>query len=329
MDISAGPIGLIIDDLTGGRLKTFENYNVVRLLSEGRYAEAILFVSNNSDSPFNFIEETLLGIDTRVSSRITYTGSTQLPTLSKIGENDNKWEGANTSTWKDPDQGSTAYPNSPPPGTFTVTSESQANSIFQNPNSTAVERAAAQGFYRSGAVTSTNVPTGITVTSESQANSILQNPNATETERQAAREYYGAASAPASDGAYKFSRVGGVEELEAEFRSGHNKYSIGVAFVGGYTVNSNSGLANPPYGVESINSEQVKALRRFMSTFYKVWPGGQAWGHNDTDPQRKPDPGFSVPQFVRSNFGKENASLSGTTPPLTPEEIAAQRREGS
>jgi N-acetylmuramoyl-L-alanine amidase len=233
------------------------------------------------------------------------------------------------------------------------------------------------------------------VTSESQANSILQNPNATETERQAAREYYGTASAPASDGAYKFSRVGGVEELEAEFRSatrditevvvhwtahflnqdigaeeihsqhktdgwsgigyhyvirkdgtiergrplqkrgahakanGHNKYSIGVAFVGGYTVNSNSGLANPPYGVESINSEQVKALRRFMSTFYKVWPGGQAWGHNDTDPQRKPDPGFSVPQFVRSNFGKENASLSGTTPPLTPEEIAAQRREGS
>ena len=226
------------------------------------------------------------------------------------------------------------------------------------------------------------------MTSESEAMSILQNPNASEADRQAAQEYFGAEPAAASDGGYKFTRVNGLEELEAEFRSatrditevvvhwsghfinqdigaeeihsqhktdgfsgigyhyiirkdgtiergrpinkrgahakanGHNKYSIGIAFVGGYTVNSNSGLANPPYGKESLNDEQMKALKMFFNAFYKVWPGGQAWGHNDTDPQNKVDPGFPIPEFVRSNFGKENVSASGIDKPLSPEQIA-------
>jgi len=402
MDISAGPIGILIDELTGNKLKTLETQNIVSLLAQGRYAEAILLTSNNSSSPYNLIEETLLGIDTKVSTRITYTGSNQISPFD-IGENDNKWEGEKTTTWKDPNAqtstASTTYPNNPPPGTggtgVKVTSESEANSVFQNENATPAEIAAAQAYYRSGIKTDTTVSTTLTVTSESEAMSILQNPLASEADRQAAREYFGAEPVvSASDGAYKFTRVNGLEELEAEFRSatrditevvvhwsghfinqdigaeeihsqhktdgfsgigyhyiirkdgtiergrpinkrgahakanGHNKYSIGIAFVGGYTVNSNSGLANPPYGRESLNDEQMKALKMFFNAFYKVWPGGQAWGHNDTDPQNKSDPGFPIPDFVRSNFGKINASPSGTTPPLTPEEIAAERREG-
>ena len=66
----------------------------------------------------------------------------------------------------------------------------------------------------------------------------------------------------------------------------------------------------------------MKALKMFFNAFYKVWPGGQAWGHNDTDPQNEPDPGFPVPEFVRSKFGKENVSASGTDAPLSPEQIA-------
>ncbi len=215
----------------------------------------------------------------------------------------------------------------------------------------------------------------------------MQNPLSTPAERAAAQAFFGA-TAPASDGAYKFTRVNGLEELEAEFRSatrditevvvhwtahfinqdvgaeeihshhksdgfkgigyhyvirkdgtiergrpinkegahakenGHNRYSIGVAFVGGYTVHSSYRLSNPPYGKESINDEQMKALKMLFNAFYKVWPGGQAWGHNDTDPQNKPDPGFPIPEFVRSNFGKENVSASGTDEPLSPEQIA-------
>ena len=394
MDISAGPIGILIDELTGNKLKTLQNQNIVSLLAQGRYAEAILLTSNNSSSPYGLIEETLLGIDTKVSTRITYTGSNQISPFG-IGQNDNAWKGEKTTTWKDPDaQTLTAgatYPKIPIPATggtgIKITSESEANSVFQNENSTQAEIQAAQAYYRSGVQTNTTVSTTLTVTTEAQANSILQNPNATQAETQSAREYYGA-PAPASDGVYKFTRVNGLEELEAEFRSatrditevvvhwtahfinqdigaeeihgqhkqqgwngigyhyvirkdgtiergrpinkqgahakanGHNEYSIGIGFVGGYTVNSNSGLANPPYGSESLNDEQMKALKMFFNAFYKVWPGGQAWGHNDTDPTQKSDPGFSVPEFVRSKFGKENVSASGTDAPLSPEQIA-------
>ena len=97
MDISAGPIGLIVNDLTGGKLKSFELQNIVRLLSQGKYAEAILITSQNSDSPLSYIESTLLGIDTTISTRVTYTGSTTLPVFD-IGSDANTWTGANTST---------------------------------------------------------------------------------------------------------------------------------------------------------------------------------------------------------------------------------------
>ena len=390
MDISAGPIGILIDELTGNKLKTLQNQNIVSLLSQGRYAEAILLTSNNSSSPYNLIEETLLGIDTKVSTRITYTGSNQVSPFG-IGQNDNNWKGEKTTTWKDPDL-VTASPNVrsgiQTGGTgIKVTTESEANSIMLNDKSTEAEKEAARAYYASGVQTNTTVNTTLTVTTEAQAFSILQNRLSTPAERAAAQAFFGAA-APVSDSAYKFTRVNGLEELEAEFRSatrditevvvhwtahfinqdigaeeihgqhktdgfkgigyhyvirkdgtiergrpinkrgahakanGHNKYSIGVAFVGGYMVNSNIGLANPPYGKESINDEQMSALKMFFNAFYKVWPGGQAWGHNDTDPQNKPDPGFPVPEFVRSKFGKENVSASGTDAPLSPEQIA-------
>ena len=390
MDISAGPIGILIDELTGNKLKTLQNQNIVSLLSQGRYAEAILLTSNNSSSPYNLIEETLLGIDTKVSTRITYTGSNQVSPFG-IGQNDNNWKGEKTTTWKDPDL-VTASPNVrsgiQTGGTgIKVTTESEANSIMLNDKSTEAEKEAARAYYASGVQTNTTVNTTLTVTTEAQAFSILQNRLSTPAERAAAQAFFGAA-APVSDSAYKFTRVNGLEELEAEFRSatrditevvvhwtahfinqdigaeeihgqhktdgfkgigyhyvirkdgtiergrpinkegahakanGHDKYSIGIAFVGGYTVNSNSGLANPPYGKESLNDEQMKALKMFFNAFYKVWPGGQAWGHNDTDPQNKPDPGFPVPEFVRSKFGKENVSASGTDAPLSPEQIA-------
>jgi len=390
MDISAGPIGILIDELTGNKLKTLQNQNIVSLLSQGRYAEAILLTSNNSSSPYNLIEETLLGIDTKVSTRITYTGSNQVSPFG-IGQNDNNWKGEKTTTWKDPDL-VTASPNVrsgiQTGGTgIKVTTESEANSIMLNDKSTEAEKEAARAYYASGVQTNTTVNTTLTVTTEAQAFSILQNRLSTPAERAAAQAFFGAA-APVSDSAYKFTRVNGLEELEAEFRSatrditevvvhwsahflnqdigaeeihgqqkndgfkgigyhyvirkdgtiergrpinkegahakanGHDKYSIGIAFVGGYTVNSNSGLANPPYGKESLNDEQMKALKMFFNAFYKVWPGGQAWGHNDTDPQNEPDPGFPVPEFVRSKFGKENVSASGTDAPLSPEQIA-------
>jgi hypothetical protein len=102
---------------------------------------------------------------------------------------------------------------------------------------------------------------------------------------------------------------------------------MGICLVGGYTVPSNIGLNQPPQGPESLTAEQMTTLRLMLNTFYKVWPGGQVWGHNDTDPGNKSDPGFNVSTYIRQNFNKENVSSSGTIPPLSSRAISTLRAQ--
>ena len=47
-----------------------------------------------------------------------------------------------------------------------------------------------------------------------------------------------------------------------------------------------------------------------MKAFYTVHPGGQAWGHNDIEPDRRSDPNFDVPEYVKKRFSKENVQTS-------------------
>ena len=70
-----------------------------------------------------------------------------------------------------------------------------------------------------------------------------------------------------------------------------------------------------------LNEKQMETLEKFMRTFYLVWPGGQAWGHVDTDRKGKVDPGFDVPDFVKVKFGKQNVSSSGQERPKSAAEI--------
>tara|TARA_B000000609_G_scaffold154464_1_gene144159 strand:- start:2766 stop:4424 length:1659 start_codon:yes stop_codon:yes gene_type:complete len=341
MDISAGPIGLIIDELTGGKLKSFETQNIVSLLSQGRYAEAILLTSNNSSSPYNLIEETLLGIDTRVSTRVTYTGTNRLPPFG-IGENDNKWRGADTQTWKDPDlisQPGEEYnynnPNAEGGGSSTTTTTTPlgGDDLLSQISSPTYE---AYKFTRVGGVeeleaefrSATRDITEVVV--HWTAHFLNQDIGAEEIHGQHKQQGWNGCGyhyVIRKDGTIERGRPINQQGAHAK-TNGHNKYSIGVAFVAGYTVNSNSGLANPPYGPESITPEQKKSLKMFFNAFYKVWPGGQAWGHNDTDPTQKPDPGFSIPTYIYNEFGKVNVSASGTNPPLSPEQITQLRAGG-
>ena len=92
---------------------------------------------------------------------------------------------------------------------------------------------------------------------------------------------------------------------------GHNTYSIGVAFVGGF--NCPSGTKNPErfLSSDSFTEEQWNTYAMFVESFYTVWPGGQAWGHNDTTDQGKVDPGFDVQQYVYNKFNKENIHING------------------
>ena len=43
-----------------------------------------------------------------------------------------------------------------------------------------------------------------------------------------------------------------------------------------------------------------------LKTFFKVFPGGQAFGHNDIE-NNETDPGFNVPNYVLTKFQKTSS----------------------
>ena len=91
--------------------------------------------------------------------------------------------------------------------------------------------------------------------------------------------------------------------------NGHNNFSIGISFVGGYNCMSGDPDRDQKVGSGSINENQFKSFDNFMRAFYKVYPGGQAFGHADTDDKGKTDPGFDVEDYVFNKFGKQNTTL--------------------
>ena len=103
--------------------------------------------------------------------------------------------------------------------------------------------------------------------------------------------------------------------------AGHNKFSIGIAFVAGY--NCPSGTANPNRYIssESITPAQYKTLDMFLKGFFMIYPGGQVFGHQDFD-NNKVDPGFDVGTYVEARFGKKNVT-NPNDGPATPDQIAS------
>ena len=86
------PIGLAIDALTGGGLSDAVRSGIITLLANGQYAQAIAIVAANSNQPIGVIESRLYGIDTRFTTRVTYSASVTLPNF-QIGSNAVGWEG--------------------------------------------------------------------------------------------------------------------------------------------------------------------------------------------------------------------------------------------
>lgn len=102
--------------------------------------------------------------------------------------------------------------------------------------------------------------------------------------------------------------------------NGHNNLSIAVAFVAGYNCNSGNSNYKSFISAESITQAQYNSFNNWCKAFYAVWPGGQAFGHNDTDPGRKVDPGFNVPEYVKTKFSKENV-IAASQGPLTSQQL--------
>ncbi len=111
------------------------------------------------------------------------------------------------------------------------------------------------------------------------------------------------------DGRLQRGRPLNVQGAHAK-KFGHNSYSIGLAFAGGFNCPSDTPNPEKFTSSESFTEEQWNTYAMFVESFYIIWPGGQAWGHSDTDPG-KIDPGFDVQQYVYNKFNKENIYTDG------------------
>jgi len=102
----------------------------------------------------------------------------------------------------------------------------------------------------------------------------------------------------------------------------HNDFSIGIVMVGGLAAAS--GQENPAVyrSPHSFTRAQFTTLEQFLESFYRKFPGGQVFGHNDVDITEL-DPYFDVPDYVESIFRKTNKTTDPlNTGPLKPSEIS-------
>lgn len=118
---------------------------------------------------------------------------------------------------------------------------------------------------------------------------------------------------------YVILRDGSLQRGRNINRSGahalrRNSNSIGIAFVGGINLTSAEASRLGGYqavanngrysSAESLTDAQFQTFDMFMDSFFKAFPYGQAFGHMDTDPNRKPDPGFDVAEYCKTKFNK-------------------------
>lgn len=112
------------------------------------------------------------------------------------------------------------------------------------------------------------------------------------------------------------SRVGDHAAL-----NGHDKYSIGIVLVGGLNISAGDDNPTDYKSAQSFTRQQYTTLEKFLRSFYRKYPGGQVFGHNDVD-ENELDPYFDVSDYVESVFRKTNKLIEPSTKgPLSPAEI--------
>ena len=92
----------------------------------------------------------------------------------------------------------------------------------------------------------------------------------------------------------------------------HDRYSIGVVFVGGLNVSTGTSGDDENTQAAALTRAQFNTFYEFMRVFYNIYPGGQALGHGDIVADRT-DPGFDVREYVYNVFNKISLYDDATT----------------
>jgi len=105
----------------------------------------------------------------------------------------------------------------------------------------------------------------------------------------------------------------------------HNRYTIGICFVGGINAPSGTPNATAYRSSESLTRSQMATFYEFCKAFYMYYPGGQILGHNDVEID-KYDPGFDVKEYVLSTFGKRSLYTDPTSQaPFSPSDLVSRK----
>jgi N-acetylmuramoyl-L-alanine amidase len=308
------PIVQVISTLTQGKLKTAEMNSIARLIETGDFTQAIATVAGVSSLPISQVESGIGNLSTKLSDRVDYnqvlgSQSQQLPDF-EIGSNAQGWDGVQTPTSQYRPPAST--------GSTAGGGGGSSSSPYEFTFISGVEELEADLRSPTREITEVVVHWTASFLDQDHSSQDIHNMHL-------ARGFSGMGYH------YLIRRDGRIQRGRPINRTGahakangHNNKSIGISLVGGYTCLSGTAGYEKLVGSESINAAQMNALELFLGAFYIVYPGGQAFGHSDTDPRGKIDPGFSVPQYVKNKFNKTNIT-GGTTQPLTVAEIASAR----
>lgn len=298
-----GPIGNILNDLADGKLKPEKIVQLVQAISDKNYTFVINEIAKVSSKDINLIETTVLSQSTSVGDRIQLVDPYKNFPDFVVGSTARSWAGDQTNIDGNVTRNGTL-------GT--------GNTTYTFSAITSTEELEAEFRSTSREITETVL--------HWTANYIDQDVGAREMHQVALNRGFNGCSyhfVIRRDGTIERGRPIDLVGAHAK-ANGHNNFSIGVSFVAGY--NCLSGTPNPERyaSSESITSAQWNSLDKYLTTFFKVFPGGQVFGHNDTDPGRKPDPGIDVPQYVFNKFGTQNVT-TGTQSPLGAAQLASIR----
>lgn len=134
---------------------------------------------------------------------------------------------------------------------------------------------------------------------------------------------------------YIIKKNGNIErgrpvEIPGQHAEDHDDFTIAVAFIGGMNSYSTQDPTTFETGPESITPIQYESLDYLLKAFYTIWPGGQAFGHNEISPEWAHDPGFSVSDYVENKFNKVNTIIPSNGS-VSPDELvtAAPTTQGA